>query len=69
MISVVEHTGLDVKSKSNMATVLHEVTRQITTESKAVFLLQRYGMSKLLVALKNHSSDAELRMLIEELTQ
>jgi len=43
--------------------------RQVTTEAKAVFLLQRYGISKLLLGIKNHTIDGnkELAKLIEDL--
>jgi hypothetical protein len=32
--------------------IINEVVRQITTEEKAVAVLQRYGISKLLIAIK-----------------
>ena len=32
-------------------------------------LLQRYGISKLLLAVKNHANDPELKRLVEDLTQ
>ena len=31
--------------------------------------MQRYGISKLLIAVKNHAHDLELKHLIEDLTQ
>lgn len=69
LISIVEHTGFDLKTKRQVATVVYEIVRQITTEQKATFLLQRYGISKLLLAIKNHSvDDNELKALIEDLT-
>ena len=69
LISIVEHTGFDLKTKRQVATVVYEVVRQITTEQKATFLLQRYGISKLLLAIKNHAADdPELKALIEDLT-
>ncbi len=70
LISIVEHTDLDQRMRRQLSTVIYEVIRQITTEQKAVFLLQRYGISKLLMAVKNHAPyDSELKRLIEDLTQ
>ena len=31
--------------------------------------MQRYGISKLLIAVKNHSHEPELKKLVEDLTQ
>ena len=50
------------------AKVVYEVIRQVTSEQKAITLLQRYGISKLLIAVKNHAHDTELKRLIEDLT-
>ena len=41
----------------------------MTSSEKAVTLLQRYGISKLLIAVKNHAHDPDLKRLIEDLTQ
>lgn len=68
LISVVEHKNLDSLGQRNATTVLYEVSRQVTTEQKAVFLLQRYGISKLLLAIKEHSANSEMKSLIEDLT-
>lgn len=69
LISVVEHTNLDPLGQRNATTVLYEVCRQVTTEQKAILLLQRYGISKLLLAIKSHAADSEMKTLIEDLTQ
>jgi hypothetical protein len=39
LISVVEHQGFELKTRRNIATVVYEVIRQITSEQKAIFLL------------------------------
>jgi hypothetical protein len=67
LLSVVEHAELDSLTRRNVVTIIYEVTRQITTEQKAIFLLQRYGISKLLVAVKTHAIDSDLKSLIEDL--
>ena len=69
LISVVEHLDLSSDARKLQATVVYEVIRQVTSEQKAITLLQRYGISKLLLAVKNHAHDHELKRLIEDLTQ
>ena len=68
LISVVEHLDFDPDARRLQAKVVYEVIRQITSEQKAITLLQRYGISKLLIAVKNHAHDAELKRLVEDLT-
>ena len=69
LVSVVEHMDFTPENRRLQAKIVYEVVRQVTSEQKAVTLLQRYGISKLLIAVKNHSHDAELKKLIEDLTQ
>ena len=69
LISVVEHKDLSYETKRLQAKVIYEVIRQITTEQKAIVLLQRYGISKLLIAVRNFGDDPELKRLVEDLTQ
>lgn len=69
LVSVVEHLDFLPQARRLQAIIVHEVMRQVTSEQKAVTLLQRYGISKLLIAVKNHSHDLELKHLIEDLTQ
>jgi len=69
LISVVEHLDLLPEARKLQGKIVYEVIRQVTSEQKAITLLQRYGISKLLVAVKQHSYDLELKSLIEDLTQ
>ena len=69
LISVVEHLDLGPDARKLQATIIYEVIRQVTSEQKAITLLQRYGISKLLLAVKNHAHDPDLKHLIEDLTQ
>lgn len=69
LISVVEHLDLTKEARHLQAQIVYEVIRQVTSEQKAVTLLQRYGISKLLIAVKNHAHDADLKRLIQDLTQ
>jgi hypothetical protein len=41
--------------------------RQITTEEKALLILSRYGISKLLSAIKLHNESVEIKKLLEDL--
>ena len=47
--------------------IVYEIMRQVTNEEKAVLLLSRYGISKLLQAVKLHRDQSELRTLLEDL--
>ena len=70
LISIVEHMNLPAGERQLQAKIVYEVVRQITTEEKAAILLQRYGISKILTAIKNLNENAyhdELKHLVEEL--
>ncbi len=47
--------------------IIYEIMRQITTEEKALLILSRYGISKLLSAIKLHSEQIEIKKLLEDL--
>lgn len=68
LVSVVEHLDFSPDARRLQAKIVYEVIRQVTSEQKAITLLQRYGISKLLIAVKNHAHDAELKHLVEDLT-
>ncbi len=44
--------------------IIYEIMRQITTEEKAILILSRYGISKLLQAIKLHEEQAEIKKLL-----
>jgi hypothetical protein len=46
--------------------IIYEIMRQITSEEKALLILSRYGLSKLLNAIKLHSEQKEIRRLLED---
>jgi hypothetical protein len=47
--------------------IIYEIMRQITTEEKALLILSRYGISKLLSAIKLHNESIEIKKLLEDL--
>ena len=69
MVQIIQHVFADEQHQKLQLIVVNEVVRQITDESKAVLLLQRYGLSKFLFAIKKHKqSNSQLAKLIESFT-
>jgi hypothetical protein len=68
MLPVVEFASKDVELSDLQTMLINEIVRQITSEDKAVLLLSRYGISKLLNAMKKQESNLINRRLIEQLT-
>ena len=68
MLPVVEFASKDVELSDLQTMLINEIVRQITSEDKAVLLLSRYGISRLLNAMKKQESNQINRRLIEQLT-
>lgn len=68
LLPVVEFVTSDIELADLQSILCNEIVRQITNEEKAILLLSRYGISKLLNAIKNHSADQNMQRLIEQLT-
>ena len=67
LISVVEHDHLSPDLREVQAMIIAEIIKNvILSEHTALFLLQKYGISKLLAACKkNRTKDNSHRMVME----
>jgi hypothetical protein len=53
-VPAVEYDTSDGVLEDHQQMIIYEIMRQITSEEKAVLVLSRYGISKLLQAIKLH---------------
>ena len=54
LVPAVEYDTSDGVLEDHQQMIIYEIMRQITSEDKAVLVLSRYGISKLLQAIKLH---------------
>lgn len=60
----VEYDTSDGVLADHQQMIIYEIMRQITSEEKAILILSRYGISKLLQAIKLHEEQAEIKKLL-----
>ena len=70
LISVVEHENLAPELREVQAMIIAEIIKNvIMDENKALYLLQKYGISKLLQACKKNRSEDNSHRMVMELTE
>ena len=67
LVPAVEYDTSDGVLADHQQMIIYEIMRQITSEEKAILILSRYGISKLLQAIKLHEEQAEIKKLVQEL--